>query len=481
MSVQEAVRGRLIPRAPAELVPFIVAVLAGTGAAVAAVSMEGVETRWIVLPTLALAGMVFVLLMPNKERFLSAGFVLSLQANLSLRLLHGRAGGDGLEFPATVLLGLGLVGLWIWRRAYGPGRVRWIWGSLFAVPIGFYLATTCASIAASDERFVGLTELLFDAELYLVFVIVLNAIRSIADLRRTVMFLLIAAGIQSLIYYVQSAAGIVFTLSGEVINAGELPRPGGTVSTVPAEFASFMIPILMIAIAQFLGRVRTWDPRRLAALIAMGTFAIVLTYTRAAWAGFVLGTAWIVVVGYRRRLVRARAVTFVCAAAVAGALAVAPMIALRLQGSPLDEAYAERAALMAMAARIIKAEPLLGVGAGAYGQVYRRYLTAEDEMNWLWVVHNRYLLRAAETGLPGGLALILMFVTAVRLALRLTRARDPFIATFALGASGGLVAMLWEMYWDTFQAFPYNGLLWLLFGLLAAAWRIERESLPAAT
>jgi O-antigen ligase len=173
-------------------------------------------------------------------------------------------------------------------------------------------------------------------------------------------------------------------------------------------------------------------------------------------------------------------VTFVCAAAIAGALAVAPMIAIRLQSAPLGESYAERAALMAMAARIIKAEPLLGVGPGAYGHVYRRYLTAEDEMNWLWIVHNRYLLRAAETGIPGGIALVLMFVTAIRLALRLLRARDPFIATFALGVSGGLVAMLWEMYWDTFQAFPYNGLLWLLFGLLAAARRIERESQTAA-
>jgi O-antigen ligase len=463
---------------------LMLAVLLGIIAASIALAMEGSELRWIVLPTIALTGAVGLLVLPNKERWVWGGLVLSLQTDLALRFLHGRAGSDGLAFPGTVLLGFALLGLWLGRRAFAPRRWRWSWGGVFAIPIGFYLATTCASLLFTTERFVGLTELLFDLELALVLLVAVNATRTVADLRRTVLLLLIAVGIQSVIYYFQSATGVSFTLAGQVLHSAELPRPGGTVSTVPAEFASFMIPILMIAVAQFLGRTQFWGPTKLAVLIAMGTFAIVLTYTRAAWGAFVLGTAWIVVVGYRKRLVRARAVAFVGAAAVVGAVAAAPMIAMRMQSSPIGDSYAERAALMAMATRIIKAEPVLGVGPGAYGQVYRRYLTAEDEMNWLWIVHNRYLLRAAETGIPGGIALVLMFVTALRLALRLVRARDPFIATFALGVSGGLVAMLWEMYWDTFQMFPYNGLLWLLFGLLAAARRIERESLansPVAT
>jgi len=45
-----------------------------------------------------------------------------------------------------------------------------------------------------------------------------------------------------------------------------------------------------------------------------------------------------------------------------------PLAAKRFDQSPLDDSYSERAALMTMAYRIIRAEPVLGVGAGAYAQ-----------------------------------------------------------------------------------------------------------------
>jgi len=452
----------------------LVAIVVGVLAGLAALGMQGLETRWIVIPVLGLAGAIFVYILPNKEWWLSIGFILSLQANLSIRFGYGRAGSDGLVFPLTIVIGAALAGWWWWHGEF-RSRYRWTWKGVLSTPIFFYLGTTAASIVLTDERFVGFSSLMFDLQLWFVYLLTLNAIHSQEDGERTVRLLLIALGMQSLVYFIQSAMGVTFTLTGDVIEAGELPRPGGTISTVPAEFASFVIPILMIAISYFLTKGRILHRGLLAALVGGGAMAIALTYTRAAWAGLVLGGAWVVVIGYRRRLLRPQALTYVAVLGLAAVLVIVPLAIKRFDQSPLDDSYSERAALMTMAYRIIRAEPVLGVGAGAYGQVYRRYLTAEDEDQWLWIVHNRYLLRTAETGIPGGIALVLLFLSALRVALRLTRSRDPAISSLALGISAGIVSMLWEMYWDTFRGFAYNALLWMLFALLAALWQLERD------
>jgi len=446
----------------------------GVLAGFVALQMQSLELRWIVLPTVGLAGAIIVLVMPNKERVLSAAMVLSLQANLNLRLLYGHADSAGLAIPWTVIIAAALLGLYLWKGEFRTGR-RWVWRGAMGAPILFYIATTAAPILATSERFVGATQILFDLQLYLVYLLVLNSVRTRDDVRRIVILLFIALGMQSAIYYIQSGLGITFMLSGHTAAQGEIPRPGGTISTVPAEFASFIIPILMIAVSTFITRGTLVRRGPLAVAIAMAMGAIALTYTRAAWAGVVLGSAWIMVVGHRHRLLRRRALAHVCCAAVAAVVILTPMIAKRLAGSPLGSSYSERVALMSMAVDIIKQEPVLGVGAGAYGHVFRHYLGANHDGAWMWIVHNKYLLRTAETGLAGGLALIVLFGAAIRLSLRLVRSPDPLVAKLALGTGAGLIAMCWEMYWDTFRGFTYNALLWLLFGLLAVCWQLERQ------
>jgi len=75
-----------------------------------------------------------------------------------------------------------------------------------------------------------------------------------------------------------------------------------------------------------------------------------------------------------------------------------------------------------IAVRAIEAHPLLGLGPGAYGYLYKAYLPDDLPRQWLYTVHNEYLLRAAETGIPGGVAFVVLLVAALRLAMRLSRA-----------------------------------------------------------
>jgi len=98
----------------------------------------------------------------------------------------------------------------------------------------------------------------------------LNIARSEVEFERVVNLLLLTLAIQSVIYFAQSKLGLSFTLEGDVITLGALPRPGGTVSTNPAGFASFIVPILFIAIARFLDKRRHSSGVRLGILIMLG-------------------------------------------------------------------------------------------------------------------------------------------------------------------------------------------------------------------
>jgi len=449
-------------------VPIALGVLAG----VVALQTAALDLRWVVIPLAGLFGGLFVMMLPDKERLLTASFFLSLQANLSLRVLHGHAGSPGLVFPLTVVIGIALTAIQLWRGDFRHDR-RWSWGGPMVVPIAAYFVTILLSLLTTSERFVGLCQLLVECQVYFVFLVALNYIRDEDDLGRVIRLLLITLAMQSLVYYVQSALGISFTLTGRIIDQGEIARPGGTVSTVPAEFASFIIPILTIAIALFMCRGRAINRSFVLGTVLLGAGAIALTYTRAAWCATVIGGLWVLLVGNSRRLLRPGAFGYALAAGAVAAVVAVPLVSQRLAQSPLDESYDERRVLMQMATHVIAAEPITGVGPGAYGHTYKRYLPPELDDAWMFVVHNNYLRRTAENGIPGGAAFVFLLFSGIRLATRLTRSRLALTRALGLGAGAGITALCFEMYWDTWQAFAYNAMLWLILGLLVAALRIE--------
>jgi len=457
----------------------LIAVVLGVIAGVVALQSAALDVRWVVIPLAGLFGGLFVMMLPDKERMLTAAFFLSLQANLSLRLMHGRAGSAGLAFPLTVVIGMAILGLYMLRGEFKHKRT-WCWGGPMIVPICLYFGTLFVSLLTTSERFVGVCQLLLECQIYFVFLMTLNYIEDESDLVRVLKLLLMTLAMQSVVYYIQSALGITFTLTGRVIEQGEIARPGGTVSTVPAEFASFIIPLLTVAISLYLCRGRIINRTLLLGIVILGGGAIALTYTRAAWCSLLIGGAWVVFMGHRRRLLRPGAFAYVMAAVIAGTVIGGPLVAQRLAQSPLEESYDERKALMEMSYHVIGARPLTGVGPGAYGHTYKRYIPPELDDSWMFVVHNNYLRRTAESGIPGGIAFVFLLYSGIRLSLALTRSRRSISRALALGAGAGIVGLCFEMYWDTWQAFPYNAMLWLIFGLLVAAVKIEPDD-PATT
>ena len=455
----------------------LIPISAGLFFGLAAIPASEMDLRWIVWILACLAVGATALSVRNKERMLWSVFVLSFQADMSVRFLHGQGGSGGLALSLTGLTGLALVA-WHWLNPDARAARRIVFAGRLQAPIVALFVTSVLSLLTAGERFVGLGRLFVEVQFYFAYLLALNLIRNEERLAFTGKLLLGALGIQACIYFLQSGMRETFTLTGEVIaETGTLPRPGGTVSTNPAGFASFIVPILMLATTSFIGKTRTQLTRLAWIPGVLGVIALGLTFTRAAWVGAVIGFTVIAVIAHRRRELdpgKAAALTF---AFVMIGIALFPLVAVRLADS-VSDSYQERAGLMRMARSIIAQNPLLGIGAGAYEYTYKGYLSPGLTNQWLATVHNEYLLRAAETGIPGGIAWVLLLVLGLRQAFRLTRLPPGIARTFAIAWTAGLAALCWEMYWDSWRGFTYNAFLWFMLGLMES---IEMYQAPPRT
>jgi len=452
------------PSVAAEI-PFLVLGLAGLFAGFAALRLAEMPDRWVAAAVAGMLVLLGVLLAGRPRRAALFVFAFSLQTGLALYLTEPPpASSVGASWPNALALPLAsLTGL----VALVTARARpWRWGGSLGLCAGLLLLTTAFSLWSSPVRLIGVSHLALLASYYGIFLAAANAIRDDKDLQLVQRVLLLSLGAQSVIYLAQVAAGGTFTLTGEWIEqAGEvLPRYGGTVGTRPAAFSSFLVPLLLLAFSQSLSA-RTWWPSGL--LAAAGCAALALSYTRAAWIGFALGLLYLLAARARRGMLGRGKFCLLLGIPLAVSLALSPRLLTRA-GQDHWAALEERWTLVQMALRVIQENPLTGVGAGAYPYVFRDYLNPELSDRWLFVVHNVYVLRAAETGLLGLAALLLFLGVAFRKACP-ERMANPAASAMALGWRAGQVALAWEMLWDVSLGPAANALFWFLCGALPAA------------
>jgi O-antigen ligase len=444
-----------------------------TGAGVFALGES--EARWMAYALTALFGMLVLLLTKDKDRLLSLVFVLGLQMDVYLRLSYGRAGStEGIALAFVSIVALMLICVRLFAGKPVPLR-NFRLGGLARKPILAILATTALSILTTEEQFIGFAQLTFELQLFLVYWVAYNLVRDQSDFQRMVGLLILILIVQSLVMYVESALGVNFSMVGEVAHRGEVPRPGGTVSSNPAGFSSFITPPLMLAFAYFFAGNTQWRPRAAWLAGLLGLAAIGLTYTRASWAGALLGLVVLAVVLARRGRLRASRVFAVGIVIVVAGLALLPTMSARLTqdygAHAQSSAWEERWGLMQIAINIVAHHPLTGIGPGSYMYSYKDYIPAGLHQ-WTSAVHNEFLLRAAETGLPGAIAFIALIAAGFRMGARLVRSDRPELLIAGAGWMAALLSLVWQMSWVPWTGFTYNCMLWFMLGLMDAGCRI---------
>ncbi|HZS13042.1 MAG TPA: O-antigen ligase family protein [Candidatus Dormibacteraeota bacterium] len=213
----------------------------------------------------------------------------------------------------------------------------------------------------------------------------------------------------------------------------------------------------------------------LLATVAVGLAALLVTFSRGAWLGMLVGlgvlAAMLLATRDRARL---RQLAIVCAA---GAVVAAPFVvpyrtALAARTNPAASATEtrsidERAALALATAQIVTRHPLLGVGAGGLPEAMR---LADPGFRYTDQPSSIVLLDAvAETGIAGGAAYAVLLVAPWVALLRHRRRWTAELAATSAALAALTVVGLFDYYTWTYA----SGRIWAwaVLGLWAAAHR----------
>ena len=222
-------------------------------------------------------------------------------------------------------------------------------------------------------------------------------------------------------------------------------------------------------------------------VFALGTLALLLTFSRAAWLAFGAGCVCLALAAWRAG--RHAELRRGCGLALAAAVLVLPFawrdaayLGARLdQGGAFTQApiearsLSERDRLNEAVARIVREHPLLGAGIGALPRAEQLRYPDFAAFNANYQPAHVVLLDvAAEIGIPGAL-LYALLLAAPWAALWLRRGRLGWSPALA-GASALLLALTLVGLFDYYPWLLAPGRLWqwLAWGLWAAAWETAR-------
>jgi O-antigen ligase len=257
-------------------------------------------------------------------------------------------------------------------------------------------------------------------------------------------------------------------------------------------FAGYMEMLIPLPIALALCRAVRGEARLFYgfAAVIMG-IAQVASLSRAGIVSLAAGLLFLAVVSARRNRdapQRAGRFSFMFSPAAVNLLIVAAIIVgIFWVGADFDiikrissesvatTAASDRKAIWSDTLTMFSANPLLGVGLGAYETVYPVYGRG-DGSALIQFAHNDYLQALADGGIVAA-ALAVWFVIAVfRDFARGVRLRDPWLRRLTLGAGAGVFAILVHSLFDFNLQLPSNALLFLvLSAIVATAVVIEEE------
>jgi len=135
--------------------------------------------------------------------------------------------------------------------------------------------------------------------------------------------------------------------------------------------------------------------------------------------------------------------------------------------SPKETFYSSRGWVWRDTLTMIQANPLLGVGLGAYETAFSIYTKSDGSLK-VPQAHNDYLQVVADCGVVGGVIALWFLVLLFRAVGRGTKSSDPLQAGLALGSGAGVFALLVHSLFDFNLQLPSNALLFLLLSAVVA-------------
>jgi len=413
----------------------------------------------------------------NVRKLLLAIIILDIPFRLDIHLGYrteltelGALGGWVISVT-TVCLAV-LYALWLGELL---ARVKPRSGPLLrtSLPPASYLVFVALSLVVARDVTLSMFEVFLLLQMFLLYVYVAGTVQTRQDVLFIVTILFIGLVLESLVMIGLRYVGHSFSIAGMFARIDPGKRVGGTVGS-PINAASYLSLLLVPAISFLLtrlGRCYKW----LAVLaFSLGGVALVLTLSRGGWVAFVLSIMILCFFAWRRGWLSLSIPFVALAVAVLLSLLFGDVILSRLFGYDMGSAQS-RIPLMKLAFRVIKDNPVRGVGANNFPIIMKQYVTPEFGGAWLYSTHNKYLLVWVETGIGGFIAFIWFLLAALRRGWQCWKFGDRFLAPLALGFMAVIAGQMVHMLIDVFRSRSEMQLLWLIAGLISAMRNMDSE------
>lgn len=471
--------------------------------AAAFVLLSVATPTWQVLALMAVVGWAMLGWSADRRAALLFLFVVAVPINLSKALVvEGGIYSPGLSlFPSDLLL-VALAAWWAGDRFVSGVAIRI---DRSHAPALLLLGWMWISALHSDYPLGGMLAAIVYTKFFVGYFLLTQVVRTPHDLRVVAAALLSGFVIQLLYATAQFASGSALEIQGAKITtlgtqlvfdqAGGLSafRPSGFLQhpNVLGDYLVFVMPpALCLAL---LGPDMLPRGVRAAAVFVVlaGAALLVATLSRGAWISLAVASLVVAVAGLRAGLVRRGHVVALLALGAAGAMLIVvlyPQALLRITESDAQSSEA-RLVMMDQALLIIGRHPLLGVGLGGYNfaaqtnipESFASVSAAFQDQLLEGVVHNGFLLMAAEMGVIGVVLFLVLSWRMLRLAFPLARWRDPVYLAIALGLAAAIVGQMVFHLFDHFYADIRHSMLWMFFGLLQALSALHSATSTGAT
>jgi len=343
-------------------------------------------------------------------------------------------------------------------------------------PLTLYVGVVGISMAVARDATLTFFEFFLFAQLLLMFIFVANWVDTREEVVFFVRYLLLGLVFEGALMLFLAQRGSGFEFPGMHLRVdvdsgvSHLSRVAGTIGS-PNGAGAYLTIVLSLAAAVLLSDIKGVTKRLAALGFVFGVPALVVTYSRGSFSGFALAFGLIFLLTALRRKVSWRwvAVIVLLMGVVLGTMRSS--LATRVFGDDANSAYS-RVPLARLAFSIIRDHPVLGVGSNNYTAVLDDYTTGEFRHEFLYTVHNRYLLIWSETGLLG-LLIYLWFLLAILWRGWLCwKLRDPVLSPIALGFSAAIVAHMLQMTVDAYRGQVIPQLVWLAAALITVSYDI---------
>jgi putative inorganic carbon (HCO3(-)) transporter len=343
--------------------------------------------------------------------------------------------------------------------------------------LSLYLAFVVLSVVVAHDVELATFELLLLVQMFLLYTYIANTVRTRQDVLFIVTLLLIGLVLESLIMIGVYFVGQDFSIAGISTNVDpsyrQVSRVGGTLGS-PIIAASYLSLLLAPAIGLLLTGVARWYKWLAVFAFSFGAVALILTLSRGGWLALVLSLTVLCLLAWHRGWLSPTIPFALVIVVILLSLLFQNAILTRIFGDDMGSANS-RIPLMKLAFRIINDNPVFGAGANNFAIMINRYATPEFGGEWLYVVHNKYLLVWAETGIGGLVMLISFLIATIRRGWQCWKFNDRFLSPLALGFTGAIVGQMAHMFIDVFHTRSQVQLLWLVASLIIAMGNMNEE------